>query len=122
MILEDYLKLPYKFELVPDPIDGGYVISYPELVGCLSQGDTIEEALAMGEDAKKAWISTALEIGKEIPLPTTYNKFKEYSGEFKLRMSEELHRDLANTAKKQGVSLNQYCLYLLSKNNALQNA
>ena len=40
---------------------------------------------------------------------------REYSGKIPLRIPRELHRDLAETAKDQGVSLNQYCLYILSR-------
>ena len=118
MTLDDYLKLPYRFNLYPEPDDDGYTISYPELPGCLSYGDTLEETLWMGEDAKKAWISVALEYGIKVPLPESMEPRKKYSGEFKIRMSEKLHEKLAMCAKKEGVSLNQYCLYLLSKNSA----
>ena len=41
----------YRVELQPDMEDGGYVVDCPALPGCLSQGDTIEEALSMIRDA-----------------------------------------------------------------------
>jgi predicted RNase H-like HicB family nuclease len=41
----------YTVELQPDLEDGGYVVECPSLPGCLSQGDTIEEALSMVRDA-----------------------------------------------------------------------
>lgn len=44
---------------------------------------------------------------------------EEYSGQFKIRMPRSLHRDLAEHSKKEGISMNQYCIYLLSKNDAL---
>ena len=44
---------------------------------------------------------------------------EEYSGQFKLRIPKSLHRQLALQSKKEGISMNQYCLYLLSQNNAL---
>lgn len=40
---------------------------------------------------------------------------KEYSGKILLRIPKELHHDLAKIAKEEGVSLNQYCLYKLSR-------
>ena len=42
-----------------------------------------------------------------------------YSGQFKLRIPKSLHRSLAEHAKEEGISMNQYCVYLLSKNDAL---
>ncbi len=69
--LNDYLKLPYRMEVVKDPDEGGYVISFPELPGCLTSGETLEEALTNAEDAKKIWLEAALEDGLEIPEPKT---------------------------------------------------
>ena len=40
-------------------------------------------------------------------------------GKFKIRMPKDLHKHLANKAKSEGVSMNQYCVYLLSKNDAV---
>ena len=42
--LDEYLKMPYRMEIVPDLDEGGFVASYPELPGCLSAGKTIEDA------------------------------------------------------------------------------
>lgn len=122
MELKDYLNIEYPFELLPDPFDGGYVIKYPDLPGCISQGETIEEAFKMGLEAKRIWIESELEDNKTIPLPSYDKSIPPYSGEYKIRMPKELHRELIQNAKKQGVSLNQYCIYLLTKNSALPNA
>ena len=48
--LEEYMKLPYRMEVVPDG-EGGYVVSFPELRGCLTSGETVEAAVANAEDA-----------------------------------------------------------------------
>ena len=40
----DYLKLNYPITLHTDP-DGGYVAEIKDLLGCLTQGETIEETL-----------------------------------------------------------------------------
>ena len=114
--IDEYMKLPYRIELLPDPDEGGYVVSYPSLRGCLSSGETIDEAINNAEDAKREWIACALESGIEIPLPDADD---EYSGQFKLRIPKSLHRQLALAAKREGISMNQYCLYLLSQGNAI---
>ncbi|GAW93988.1 type II toxin-antitoxin system HicB family antitoxin [Calderihabitans maritimus] len=63
------LKYPYKIETLSEEEGGGFLITYPDLPGCISDGDTIEEAIAMGEDARRAWIETRLEQGLEVPMP-----------------------------------------------------
>ena len=108
-----YLSLPYQVILWPDP-SGGYVVSVPDLPGCLSQGDSREEALEMIEDAKRAWITTALEDGVPIPEPDSE---VNYSGKLVVRMPKSLHRTLASQAKSEGVSLNQLILYHLSRSS-----
>ena len=111
-----YMALPYKIEIVEDKDEGGYVVSYPDLPGCITCGETIETAVANANDAKMAWIETTLESGIEIQEP---NNLEEYSGQFKLRIPRSLHRSLAEHSKKDGISMNQYCVYLLSRNDAL---
>ena len=113
--IEEYLKKPYKIEVIPDMEEGGYAISCPELPGCISCGDTIEEAMRNIEDAKIAWLNAALEDGIVIPEPETLEK---YSGQFKIRMPKSLHKQLAEHSKKEGISMNQYCIYLLAMNDA----
>lgn len=114
--LNDYMKLPYRMEVVEDQAEGGYVISFPDLPGCITCGDTIETAVANAVDAKETWLRAALEMDMEIPEPET---LEEYSGQFKLRIPRSLHRSLAEHSKREGISMNQYCLYLLTKNDAM---
>ena len=115
--IEYYLSLPYRLEIVPDPEEGGYGARYPELPGCITCADTIEEVIANAADAKRAWLEAALENGTEIAEPADEADLSEYSGQFKLRIPRSLHRSLSVHAKSEGISMNQYCLYLLSKND-----
>lgn len=112
--LDDYMAMTYRMEIVEDEDEGGYVISYPELPGCITCGDTLERAMENAVDAKRVWIEAALEEGIKIQEP---NNLENYSGQFKLRMPKSLHRSLAEHSKKEGISMNQYCVYLLSKND-----
>ena len=113
--IDYYLKLPYKLEIVPDIDEGGFVARYPELPGCITAGDTLEAVVKNLNDAKIEWITAALEEGNTIPEPSSYD---DYSGQFKLRLPKSLHKLLADQSKEEGVSMNQYCVYLLSMNNA----
>ena len=115
--IEYYMNLPYRLEIRPDPDEGGYVVCYPDLPGCITVGDTMNNALENAEDAKRAWITAAIEDGIKIAEP---DSLEDYSGQFKLRIPRSLHRSLAEHAKEEGTSMNQYCLYLLSRNDALR--
>lgn len=114
--LNDYLEMSYRMEIVEDREEGGFVVSYPELPGCITCGDTIEKAVTNAIDAKKSWIEAAFEEGIPIQEPESLEK---YSGQFKLRLPRSLHQSLAEHSKKEGISMNQYCVYLLSRNDAV---
>ena len=110
---EEYMRLPYKLEIVPDTEETGFVASYPELPGCITCGETIADAVANAEDAKKEWLLAAIEDNIAIAEP---DNAEPYSGQFKLRIPKSLHKTLAEDSRKEGVSMNQYCVYLLAKN------
>ena len=109
--IEYYLSLPYAIGIQPSP-EGGYGAHVVELPGCISQGMTLPEAVEMIEDAKRAWLESALEEGIPIPEPETATG---YSGKLLVRMPKSLHESLARQARKEGVSLNQLVLYYLAR-------
>ena len=116
--LNEYLNMPYRMEIVPDTAEGGYIASFPELCGCITCGETVEKAVANAIDAKKEWLAAAIEDEIDIPAPETT---ENYSGQFKLRLPKSLHKQLAEDARRDGISMNQYCVYLLAQNNALHS-
>ncbi len=65
-----YLALPYTIELTPDE-DGYWFASIPLLKGCITNGNSRDDALVMIDDAKKLWLETALDLGMTIPEPET---------------------------------------------------
>lgn len=109
--LNYYLEQKYPLVVVQED-DGSYFVKYPDLKGCFSTGDTLEEAFQLSYDAKKAWLETAIDANIDIPTPKNID---DYSGNFKLRMPKSLHKSLADAAKLEGISMNQYCIYILSK-------
>jgi antitoxin HicB len=108
--LEYYLNLKYPVTFYPDP-EGGYVTEIEDLPGCISQGETVEEAIEMIEDARRCWLGVAYEEGLDIPVPRSE---ETYSGKFFIRAPKSLHRKLAKMAEKEGVSLNQYLVATLA--------
>lgn len=105
-MVDRYLDLPYHVTLVRDP-DGngaGWTAGVEELPGCSSQGGTPDEAVTGIRKAMAAWITEALDEGREVPEPKTAD---EHSGRLLLRMPKTLHADLTRLAEREGVSLNQ---------------
>lgn len=96
-----YLSLEYTTRLKKNA-DGTFFAEVEELPGCMTEGDTEQEAVSMIEDAKKAWLEVALNRKLMIPEPTS----DEYSGKFNVRVPKFLHRKLAYKAKQENVSLN----------------
>lgn len=117
--VEYYMNLPYKLEIVPDLDEGGYVARYPELPGCITMGDSVEHVVSNALDAKREWLTAALEDGVLISEP---GELDDYSGQFKLRIPKSLHKSLAEHSRAEGISMNQYCVYLLARNDALAKA
>jgi antitoxin HicB len=87
--------------------DGDYVFRVPELPGLVTGAPTITEALELLEDAKRAWIASALYYGDPVPEPRGTDDVPRKSGKFTLRLSPAIHDALAREAKRQGVSLNE---------------
>lgn len=114
--IDDYMKKAYRMEIVEDKEEGGFIVTYPDLPGCISCGETIESAVANAIDAKEVWLEAAIEEGIEINEPDSLD---DYSGQFKLRIPKSLHKSLAEHSQREGISMNQYCVYLLSKNDVL---
>lgn len=100
--VDEYLSLPYTIEVLRDD-SGGFVARVIELPGCITQADSFEELETMIEDAMRGWIEVALDDGQPIPEP---RPLESYSGKFVVRLPKSLHRQLADRADREGVSLN----------------
>lgn len=111
--IEYYLSLPYRIEVYPDEEGNGYTAIIPDLPGCMTSADTLDELWEMIEEAKELWLEVALEDNEFIPEPSPV-EVEEYSGKFIVRVPRSLHRQLVQRAKLEDTSLNQLVLLLLS--------
>ena len=111
--LEYYANLPYNIILEQwDDGQGPYwVARVAELPHCLIHGDTPEEAVKEIDEVKRDWIKSNLERGLEIPEPVPLR----FSGQITLRMPPSLHRHIANRARVEQVSINQYMVAALAQ-------
>jgi antitoxin HicB len=48
---------------------GGYLVEFPDLPGCMSDGETVADALANAAEAQAAWLAAMREAGRAIPAP-----------------------------------------------------
>ncbi len=109
--VDDYLRRPYTIQLRRYG-DGTFFAEVAELPGCVTEADSADEALDMIRDAMTGWIEVALSEGLAIPEPAAET---EYSGRFLVRTPKSLHRDLAQRARAEGASLNQFVVTTLSR-------
>lgn len=104
----------YPFEVRPLSTDegGGYLISFPDFAECISDGESVDEAIENGQDALKATIS-ALKA-KKLPVPAP-NGGGVASGKFVARVPKTVHAQLATRARAEGVSLNALVLTFIAQ-------
>lgn len=58
-----------KYTVLFEPAEeGGYVVSVPALPGCITEGDTFEEAMEMVKDAISGYIASLKKHGEPIPI------------------------------------------------------
>ena len=95
----------YPFTIRPLSVEdgGGFLIEYPDLPGCHSDGETPEQAVVNGRDAVRSYLRSCRKHGDPIPKPSSA---AASSGQFRLRMPKSLHARLAAQADREGVSLN----------------
>lgn len=111
-----YLSLPYTIEVIHNKqSEDGAVYWFArvrELPGCMTEADSFEALDGMIQEAMTAWLEDALADGDPIPEP---RPAEEYSGKFVIRLPRSLHRDLAQTAVQEGVSLNAFVTAALAR-------
>src|ERR1035437_10298629 len=108
--VQNYLRRPYRME-VRGNSEEGYLALAPELPGCITAGETPDEALRMLRDAMATWIEAAIVAGGTVPEPDE----DRYSGRMLLRMPKSLHAHLATQAGRENVSINQLAVTLLAR-------
>jgi predicted RNase H-like HicB family nuclease len=81
---EEYMRLPYSTEVVPDVCTDGsqcYLASNPELPGCISHGRTPEEAQINLQSARRLYIKALLKRGLHVPRPMPVYSQTEGTGQ-----------------------------------------
>ena len=107
-------RIDYPFEVRPLSVEegGGFLISYPDFSDCISDGETVEDALTKGRDALKSTIAAL--NAKELPVPLP-NGGGVASGKFVARVPKTVHARLTSRAKAEGISLNALVLSFIAE-------
>ena len=104
----------YPIEVFWSEEDQGYIAIAPDLPGASAWGKTEAAAIKELRVVIDLWIKAAEKVGNTVPRPSDRADIN-YSGKFLMRVPKRLHAEMAHAARVQGVSLNQYVLYLLTK-------
>jgi predicted RNase H-like HicB family nuclease len=73
----------YPIAIEPGTETTAFGVVVPDLPGCFSAGDTLDEALSGAEEAAAAWIDAALDAGEAVPTPSSLdvlNRNPDYAG------------------------------------------
>lgn len=92
--------------------DKAWIAVAPELPGCSAFGKTPDRALEELVTAIELWLETAKSKKWSTPKPLAT---RDAGGRILLRLPRELHQEYLSLATEEGVSLNQYMLYVLAR-------
>jgi antitoxin HicB len=109
---ENILDYPFTIRHLSDNEGGGYLIEFPDLPGCISDGESIDETIQHGRDAVNCWLAAAKEIGRSIPKP---GELEKQSGKWVQRVPKSMHYRLVEKAESEGVSLNTLVISIISE-------
>ena len=92
---------PFEVKQLAREDGGGFLVTFPDLPGCMADGATIMEAITNAMDAEASWLATAREFGDPLPAIS-----QSYSGKWVQRVPRSVHARLASLARREGVSIN----------------
>ena len=105
----DVDKYPLTVRPLAEDEGGGYLCEFPDVPGCMGDGETPADAIADGREALQACFEAFRELDQTVPAPATA------SGQWRMRAPRSLHQRLADRAKVEGVSLNTFAVSLLAE-------
>jgi predicted RNase H-like HicB family nuclease len=71
----EIMVMHYVAVLVPER-GGGWSVLFPDLPGCATGGETVQEAIAMAASAAAGWLAAARDHGDEIPPPRSHEQIR----------------------------------------------
>jgi antitoxin HicB len=101
----------YQFTVRPLTGDegGGYLVEYPDIPGCMSDGETIEEAIANAREALRDCMEVFEESGQKVPKPSIE------AAQWRQRLPRTLYAKLTRQAENEGVSINSLVTAIIAE-------
>ena len=110
--MRDVSQYPFEIRPLSDVEGGGFLISFTDFSECISDGETIEEAIQNGVDALQETIAALESMNLAVPEPGSGGS---YSGKFIQRVPKSIHARLVTRAKQEGVSMNSLVTSILAE-------
>ena len=88
---------------------GGYLVEFLDIPGCMSDGETIEAAIASGREALRDCIDVFKESGRKIPKPSIE------AAQWRQRLPRTLYSKLTKQAETEGVSINSLVTAIIAE-------
>ena len=88
---------------------GGYLVEYADIPGCMSDGETIDEAIRNGRKALRDCIEVFRESGRKIPKPSIE------AAQWRQRLPRTLYSKLTKQAENEGVSINSLVMAIIAE-------
>src|ERR1700684_57248 len=101
----------YQFTVRPLSRDegGGYLVEYPDIPGCMSDGETIEDAIANGREALRDCLEVFRESGRKLGKPSIE------AAQWRQRLPRTLYAKLTKQAENEGVSINSLVTAMIAE-------
>jgi antitoxin HicB len=101
----------YQFTVRPLTKDegGGYLVEFPDIPGCMSDGETIQEAISNGHQALRDALDVFKESGRKLPKPTVA------AAQWRQRLPRTLYSKLTARAEHEGVSINSLVTAIIAE-------
>jgi len=101
----------YQFTVRPlsNEEGGGYLVEYPDIPGCMSDGDTIKEAIRNGREALRDCLEVFEESGRKVPTS------RVGAAQWRQRLHRTLYSKLTREAEIEGVSINSLVTAIIAE-------
>ena len=99
---------------------GGYVVEFPDLPGCVTEGKNLEQAIEMAIDAASGWILGELEDGEKIPPASSYSEIaagNEYMVNMLLLDIDAYEEKYGDKAVRKNLTIPAWLNTFAEKNN-----
>ncbi len=107
------MKIPDSYSFTVRPLSkeegGGWLVEYPDIPGCMSDGETIEEAIANGREALQDTLAVFRESGRGVPKPAAA------AAQWRQRLPRSLYLKLTAQAETEGVSINSLVTAIIAE-------